>query len=169
MRRSTSVWEYRRLQCIALRHHGLSADAVAKIVGLNPGSVKNIWSLWRKGGFDVLLGEKRGRARGAAHLTREAERSFLQQFLVAAERGKFTTVQEIYRAHCARIGKKIDVTVTYRLLDRHGWRRVVPRPTHPKSDHQAQETFKAFFPHGDHTGKSRSTPLWAPFPVDVPG
>jgi hypothetical protein len=62
---------------------------------------------------------------------------------------------------------KLDPTVTYRLLERHGWRKIVPRPQHPKTDKASQETFKVFFPQDHHAGKGRSAPLWAPFPVDV--
>jgi transposase len=30
----------------------------------------------------------------------------------------------------------------YRLLERHGWRKVMPRPRHPKADVAAQAAFK---------------------------
>lgn len=167
MKQSTSVWEYRRLQCIALRQFGMQAQDVAKITGLQPGSVKNIWSLFHREGFDVILGERRGRTRNRAHLTRKRERRFLQPFFDRAEGGKLTTVRHIHRAHCRLVEKRLDTTVTYRLLSRHGWRRVVPRPRHPKADTKAQEEFRVFFPQSGDEHKSRSDPLWAPFPVDV--
>lgn len=167
MKCSTSVWEYRRLQCVSLRRIGLSAGDVAKIVGLHQSSVLRIWSQFRHGGIESLLTEKRGRARGAARWTREEERAFLRPFLDAADRGTLTTVREVYLAQCKRVGKKIDPTVTYRLLERHGWRKVVPRQRHPKTDKGAQETFKVFFPHTGYLGEDRRSPLWAPFPVDV--
>ena len=167
MKKSESVWEHRRLQCILLRRYQMIADDAAKIVGLHPDSVKHIWALWQRGGVKALLGERRGRVRGAARWNREEERAFLQPFLDRAERGKLTTVKEVYKAQCARVGKKIDPTVTYRLLDRHGWRKIVPRAQHPKADKNAQETFKVFFPHTGYTGEDRRAALWAPFPVDV--
>jgi hypothetical protein len=34
----------------------------------------------------------------------------------------------------------------YRLLGRHGWRKVVPRPRHPKTDLAAQSAFKKLRP-----------------------
>lgn len=167
MKNATSKWEYRRLQCVSLRQFGMQASDVAKITGLHPGSVRIIWAKWQRQGEEVLLGERRGQVRAAARWTREEERAFIDPFLRAAERGKLTTVREIYTAQCIRVGKKLDPTVTYRLLGRHGWRKVVPRPRHPKTKSDAQETFKVFFPQGDHTGKNRSAPLWAPLPVDV--
>jgi transposase len=169
MKESTSVWEYRRLQCVSLRRVGLTAGDVARIVGLHRSSVLRVWSMFQRGGIDALLKEKRGRARGRARWTPEEERAFLQPFLNAAERGKLTTVKDVYRAHCAHARKTLDRTATYRLLARHDWRKVVPRQQHPKADKAAQERFKIFFPHTGYVGEVRSSPLWAPFPVDVLG
>ena len=167
MKKSVSVWEHRRLQCVLLRRYQMTAPDAAKIVGLHADSVKHIWALWNKGGADAILGERRGRVRGAAHLTMEAERTFLQPFLDRAKQGKLTTVQEVHAAHRTLMEKKLNPTVTYRLLDRHGWRRVVPRPEHPKTDKEAQEQFKVFFPQDRHQGKNRGTPVWSPFPSHV--
>jgi len=43
--------------------------------------------------------------------------------------------------------RKLDIkykTTIYRLLERHEWHKIVPRPKHPKEDSQAQEEFKNF-------------------------
>lgn len=169
MKESASVWEYRRLQCVSLRRVGLAANDAARIVGLHRSSVLRIWSMFQRGGVEALLREKRGAVRGRARWTREEERAFLQPFLHAADRGKLTTVKDIYAAQCERVGKKIDPTATYRLLGRHGWRKVVPRQQHPKADKGAQQTFRVFFPHTGYVGEDCRSPLWAPFPVNVLG
>ena len=41
-----------------------------------------------------------------------------------------------------RVGHAVDDSTIYRLLNRHGWRKLMPRPRHPKADPQAQEQFK---------------------------
>jgi transposase len=105
MKRSTSVWEYRRLQCVSLRQFGMQARDVAKIVKLHRDSVLHIWAAFQQGGVDAILGEKRGRVRSAARWTREEERAFIDPFLKAAERGKLTTVREVYKAQCQQTGK----------------------------------------------------------------
>ena len=169
MNQATSKWEYRRLQCIYLRRFGMQSDDVAAITGLHAGTVRITWAKWLRDGEDALLGERRGQARGRARWTPEEEREFLQPFFDAAEKGKLTTVKDVYRAQCDRVGRKLDFTVTYRLLERHGWRKVVPRRQHPKADKAAQATFKVFFPHTGYVGKDSRSPLWAPFPVDVLG
>ena len=49
---------------------------------------------------------------------------------------------QIWQANAQRIGHKVDDSTIYRLLHRHGWRMVTPRPRHPKSDLETQEQFK---------------------------
>ena len=51
-------------------------------------------------------------------------------------------MQEIWRAFEQRVGHKVDDSTIYRLLGRHGWRKLMPRPRHPQADQQAQEQFK---------------------------
>jgi winged helix-turn-helix protein len=45
-------------------------------------------------------------------------------------------------AYEERISHSVHETTIYRLLRRHGWRKVQPRPRHPKADIAAQEVFK---------------------------
>jgi len=56
------------------------------------------------------------------------------------------TVREIHRAFEERVGHQIDDSTTYRLLRRHGWRKLIPRPKHPQADSHTQEQFKNDFP-----------------------
>ena len=44
--------------------------------------------------------------------------------------------------HLGYEGKAVARSTVYRLLERHGWRKVVPRPRHPKADVAAQAAFK---------------------------
>jgi hypothetical protein len=40
----------------------------------------------------------------------------------------------------------VAASVVYRMLARHGWRKVAPDTRHPKSDPIAQEDWKKNFP-----------------------
>jgi transposase len=62
------------------------------------------------------------------------------------------TVAEIQRAYEQRLGKAVAPSTIYRLLQRHGWRKVVPRPRHPKADVAAQAAFKETSPRGTPRG-----------------
>jgi len=39
-------------------------------------------------------------------------------------------------------------STVYRMLARQGWRKLAPRPRHPRSDIQAQEAWKKNSPAG---------------------
>jgi hypothetical protein len=45
-----------------------------------------------------------------------------------------------------RLGRSIPLSTTYRLLARHGWRKIQPDTKHPKSDPAVQEEFKKNIP-----------------------
>jgi len=51
-------------------------------------------------------------------------------------------VAQIQRAYEAKVGHEVDDSTIYRLLARHGWRKLMPRPRHPQADPQAQAQFK---------------------------
>lgn len=169
MKQSKSVWEYRRLQCVSLRHYNMEAKDVSAIVGLHSDTVRHIWSVYLNEGLDALLGERRGRVRGKAHLSTEEENALLAPFEQKAEKGHITIVQEIHKAHCKKVGKELNETVTYRMLKRHGWRKLVPRPHHPKQKKKDQEDFQVFFPQDSDARKSGGNTTWMPISSDVSG
>jgi transposase len=77
---------------------------------------------------------------------RFGERQFLEPFVLRAQAGEIATAGEIHRAFEERLGHNVDESTIYRVLQRHGWRKIVPRPRHPKAQKEAQETFKKNFP-----------------------
>ena len=62
--------------------------------------------------------------------------------------------RQIQQAYQEQLGKEVAPSTVYRLLDRHGWRKVVPRPRHPKADIAAQAAFKKTAPHGTPRGRA---------------
>jgi transposase len=76
------------------------------------------------------------------YMTLDQERQFLSHFFDQASHGGVLIVSEIRRAYEAEVGGKVAKTTIYRMLERHGWRKIMPRPKHPKSDAKAQEGFK---------------------------
>ena len=63
-----------------------------------------------------------------------------------AEHGEIATVAEVQQAFEAQIGQEVDDSTIYRLLHRHGWRKLMPRPRHPQASQEAQEQFKKTLP-----------------------
>jgi Winged helix-turn helix len=72
----------------------------------------------------------------------EQERNFLHPFFARAARGEIATGEEIQRAFEAEVKHAVHLTSISRLVDRHGWRKLVPRPRHPSANPQAQAAFK---------------------------
>ena len=64
-----------------------------------------------------------------------------------AKKGLITTIAKIKRAYEAKIAKNVHKSTIYRLLERHGWRKVMPRSHHPQAKFKEQEEFKKKFPH----------------------
>ena len=162
--------DVRRVQCLLYRvaeHY--TAEKIGRLVGYSEVTVKRIWSAYLREGEAALIGEKRGRVRAAAHLTTKQEQALLAPIRTKAARGHVTTVQEIHEAHGKMVGKPLDRTVTYRLLKRHGWRKIVPLPHHPQGDAGTREHFRVFFPQSHRQGKDRGGLAWSPLSPDVSG
>ncbi len=78
------------------------------------------------------------------------EIQFLAEFTEKAKAGGIIVVSEIKGAYEKAIGHKVPKSTVYRMLDRHRWRKIAPRPRHPKADKKAQEAFKKT--SGTHKG-----------------
>jgi transposase len=75
-------------------------------------------------------------------LSWDEEMEFLKPWVTKAEIGGVLVVPPIRAALEEKIGKQVPASTVYRLLARHGWRKVAPDTCHPKKDADAQETFK---------------------------
>jgi len=134
--------EFQRVQCLWLRASlGLSATQVATAIGWHVGSVRKLQARYLREGEAVLKGTGRG-GRYYQNLTLEEERQLLQEFLAQSEKGGILEVSRVKAAYEKVLGRKVPKSTIYRMLARHGWRKVVPRPRHPKSDAATQAAFK---------------------------
>src|SRR6266516_2585565 len=73
------------------------------------------------------------------YLSVEQECRFLQPFFAQAQGGEIATVERIHHAFEAEVKHEVHITSIYRLLDRHGWRKLAPRPRHPKANAGEQD------------------------------
>ena len=134
--------EFQRIQCVLLRVTlQASAKDIAQVVGWTTGTVRVMHSHFAKLGdafFDIT---KRG-GRHRQNLTLEEEVQFLKPFFDRAKTGNILVASEIKQAYEAVLGRKVAESTIYRLLERHNWRKIAPRPKHPKADPAAQAAFK---------------------------
>jgi hypothetical protein len=66
----------------------------------------------------------------------------LARFAKAAGAGEMLNLQDLKGAYERAIGHSTSDSTVYNLLVRHGWRKLMPSPFHPKRDITAQNTFK---------------------------
>lgn len=152
LKKADSHSEYQRIQCVLIRATlGSSAAQIAQLLGWSTATVHVMHSRWAREGEAIFEVGCRG---GRRHqlLTQEQETALLAPFVERAEAGGMLTVADIQRAYGERTGKAVARSTVYRLLQRHGWRKVVPRPRHPKADVAAQAVFKKTPPHGTPRG-----------------
>jgi len=117
------------------------AEEIARHCGVSKATVHQVISTYNRLGVAAVETPGKG-GRRHQYLRREEEEQFLAPFFARAQSGEIATVQEIWRAFEERVGHPVDESTIYRLLDRHGWRKLMPRPRHPQADRQAQEQFK---------------------------
>ncbi len=142
MRSSRNKDEFRRFQVVWLRVlKGFSVNEIAAATCYSTSWVKQLHSIYRQDGLDAIaLSEKGGRRN--ENMSKSEEDIFIKPFLELAKDGGILEVSRIHRAYEINLGREVKKSVTYLLLHRHGWRKIAPRPTHPKTDTDAQETFK---------------------------
>ena len=142
LKKTKTKADFQRVQCIWLRAvFGMSSDQVSLGIGLRPATVKKLWSQYFSGSEKVLLGQGRG-GRRRANLSVEEEEKVLAHFFDKAKGGEVLVVNEVKSAYQEAVGRAVPKSTVYRMLARHGWRKVAPRPRHPKADPQDLEAFK---------------------------
>ena len=75
------------------------------------------------------------------------EKNFLRQFIDSAHKGLITTITQIKRTYESQIGQTVHRSSIYRLLERHGWGKVMPGSHHSQTNFEEQQEFKQQFPH----------------------
>lgn len=151
---------FQRLQCLWLRAHAdLATESIARTVGLSVSHVRRVWSDYLRGGLPAAQGRPKG-GRRHQHLSVAQEQKLLAPLQQQAQAGTLVTVAQVQQRYQAQVGHAVPPSTVYRVLARHQWRRVQPRPKHPKDDPQARRAFKKT------SGQSERRRGWAP-PSDV--
>jgi transposase len=120
---------------------GLNANQVAQALGWRPTSVRRLQAQFLRQGEGLWDRPGRG-GRHRQNLTREEEARLLQGFLKRAEQGRLLEVSRVKQAYEQVVGHGVPKSTVYRMLGRHGWRKLAPRPRHPQADEARQQAFK---------------------------
>ena len=143
---TTEAWRMRRWQVVrcALVNPKPAAE-IALEIGLARQTVHNLVAAYNRHGPKALESPGKGR-RQRAYLSLEQEQAVVDQFLTQSEAGRVSTGLQVKPALEKAVGHPVAKTTVYRILQRHQWRKVAPRPRHPKSSAVEQEAFKKTFP-----------------------
>jgi transposase len=151
---ATTLRELRLAQAILLPAMlGVTIEQTAELLGVGHATVSRLQAAFR-----VSIGELAPVAKSSwggrrnFWMTPEEEKEFLAPWMEAAANGSLVVVSPIRAALSQRLGKVVKASVVYRMLARHGWRKVAPDTRHPKSDPVAQEAWK-----------KNSRMIWKPF------
>ena len=130
-----------RVRMILLREEGLAQPAIAAAMGVSLSTVNRAHMAYDQGGIKALNPKPCG-GRQRQNMTIVEEKALLGRFANAAGAGELLNIHDLKRAYEQAIGHETSNSTVYDLLARHGWRKLMPRPFHPKRDVAAQDAFK---------------------------
>jgi transposase len=125
---------------------GTTLEQTASLLGVGRASVHRLQRQFRQSLQTPSLPRKKWGGRRRALLSWEEEEAFLVPWVEPARQAGVLVVSPLRAALAEKLGQKIAPSVVYRLLARHGWRKVAPDTRHPKSDPTAQAEWKKNFP-----------------------
>ena len=120
-----------RLKVLELRATGKTQVETSAATGYNRGYISKVVKKYKENGLEWFT-EKHYKG-NHRNLSFEEEEELLNEFKEAAEKGHILIVEDIAKKYEEKVGHKISSGQIYRVLKRHGWRKIMPRAKHPKS------------------------------------
>src|ERR1035438_5807082 len=149
---TTSVESLRQCQAVLLPAlFGATLEQTAAVLGVGRATVPRLPAALRKHKWARPNPTRNWGGRRKSLLTQKEEVAFLKPWLESAATGHLVVVSPIRAALAHRLGQPVKPSVVYRLLARHGWRKVAPDTRHPKSKPEVQE-------EGEKTPRSAGNP-----------
>ena len=119
-----------RLHALQLRAEGKRSKDIAAEVCVSAPYVSQLAAKYFAGGIEAIAGNHYGGNR--RNMSYEEEELILKPFYETAEKGNMVEISEIEEAYQEKVEHKIGNVQIYRVLHRHGWRKIMPRSKHPK-------------------------------------
>jgi transposase len=130
-----------RIRMVLLREGNMTQPGIAAAMGVSLSTVNRAHMAYDQGGIKALKPKPCG-GRQRQNMTIAAERALLARFAKAAGAGEMLNIHDLKSAYEQAIGHPTSNSTIYNLLDRHRWRKLMPRPFHPQRDVAAQNDFK---------------------------
>lgn len=120
---------------------GLTLEETARLLGVGTASVNRMQSRLRLGRAAPSQRRNWG-GRRQSLLTAQEEIEFLKPWAAQAQNAGLLVLSPIRAALALRVGHPVKASVVWRLLARHGWRKVAPDTKHPKNDPKIMRAWK---------------------------
>lgn len=143
LRQAKDVAEQRRIQAVLMRAcDALPPAKIAELTGLSVHSVRVLHSRFLREGESCLVGRPGRGGRRRSLLSEDQVKTLLESHAPAAAQGGIVVANVFKRDYERLVGHKVALSSVYRLLAKAGWRKLAPRPSHPKKDPAAEAAFK---------------------------
>ena len=131
----------KRLKALLLHAESKKREEIAEKTGFAKSYISELVSKYCNKGIEAIVENKYGGNR--RNMSFSEEEAFLAKYKKLAEQGQIIEVGAIKKAYEEKVGHTIGKGQIYRVLERHGWRKVMPRSKHPnKASDEAIEASK---------------------------
>ena len=120
---------------------GLTLEATAHLLGVGTASINRMQTRFQTARTAASPLRNWG-GRRQSLLTVQEEVEFLQPWAEQARAAGLLVLSPIRAALAQRVGHPVKASVVWRLLARHGWRKVAPDTRHPKNDPRIMKAWK---------------------------
>ena len=117
------------LEALLLQAEGKSRAEIASKTGFTKQYITELVGEYCKVGLaDFAKKQYKGNRR---NMSFAEEAGFLSGYEKRAEKGQIIETSEMKAAYEEKVGHRIGKSQMYRVLKRHGWRKIMPRSKHP--------------------------------------
>ena len=143
VRQTQDIREMRQAMAVLLPAElRTSLEQTARLLGVGRATVPRLQAGFRERRDSTKKPRQSWGGRRRALMTAEQEDQFLKPWMESAAAGRVLVLSPIRAALAQELGRPVKSSVVYRLMARHGWRKVAPDTRHPKSDPQVQEDWE---------------------------
>lgn len=121
---------------------GLSLEQTATAIGLSKSRTGKLRTQFQRIEMGIEQPKTKAGLRNHARMTLDEEAAFLAPFIDKAKNAGIIVVPPLQAELERHLGRTVASSTVYRLLQRHGWRKLAPDKQHPKADIVAQEEWK---------------------------
>lgn len=147
MNTTKNAKEYRRWQVLYMtRIQKIKVTHVAKSIAISRTAIYDILKRFDLHGSDGMATKPTG-GRLDSYMSLEEEKDLMEAFVKSGTDGMLITAKNVKQAAEEKLRMPVSIYYAYDLLHRNGWRKIKPRPKHPKSSKEEQEEFKKKFHH----------------------